>query len=121
LNEALTVKGGCFVFNQKRKMIYKGMRHELIRPGIGRVIHILQGTHKRFNDLKRVERVFKLIRFLDEFRTYKEIAAHLNISQRSATRYIHLLLHLGFTIERSMGKYYSFRIIDVNKVFSKND
>ena len=108
------------VFNQIRKMIYKGMRHELIGDGIGRVIHILQGTHKPFNDLKRVERVFKLIRFLDDFKSYKEIASHLNISQRSATRYIHLLLHLGFTIERSMGKYYSFRIIDLDEVFRNN-
>jgi biotin operon repressor len=99
-------------------MIYKEMRHELIPgTGIGRVIHILEGTNQRFTDTKRVERVFKLLVYLQEFRSYSEICEHLEISRRSASRYIHLLLHLGFTVEREMGKYHSFRVVEVEKYF----
>lgn len=65
----------------------------------------------------RVERIIKLITYLNHYRTRKEIANHLGIGYKTVARYIHLLGKLGFEVERRFGKYNSFKILNTREVF----
>lgn len=100
-------------------MIIVEHKHELIchRPPIGLVTHVLKGTNKEIENTTRVERLLRLLVYLQEFRTKKQIAAHLGLSIKSVNRYIHLVLKLGFTVERRMQKYYSFKITNTKQFF----
>lgn len=94
-------------------------KHRLIctNPPVGLITHVLKGTHREIQNSGRVERLIKLIVYLQEFRTKKQIANHLDLSIKSVNRYIHLLLKLGFTVDRRMQKYYSFKITNAKEFF----
>lgn len=72
-----------------------------------RTIEKKQGTVK---SLHRVERMIKLIAYLQTERTYKDISDHLGISYKSSTRYINSLVQLGFEVQRIFDKHHSFKI-----------
>lgn len=74
-----------------------------------RIIKPKQGTVK---NLRRVERIIKLIGYLQTERTYKDISEHLGISYKSATRYINTLVQLGFDVERIFDKHHAFKILN---------
>ena len=62
--------------------------------------------------LHRVERIIKLIAYLQDERTYKDISEHLGISYKSSTRYINSLVELGFEVQRIFDKHHSFKILN---------
>jgi predicted DNA-binding transcriptional regulator YafY len=72
---------------------------------------------KPINNTRRVERVLKLIKFLSEFRTIREINKHLEIHEKSVQRYLNLMVQLGFDVEVRMGKYHSYRITNTQEYF----
>lgn len=65
----------------------------------------------------RVERIIKLIAYLNDYRTLREIANYLGISYKSVGRYINLLTKLGFIVDRKFGKYNSFKILNAKEFF----
>ncbi len=50
-------------------------------------------------NISRIERIFKLLPYLTEFRSKTEIGHYLNISPKSVYNYLNLLVKLGFKIE----------------------
>lgn len=72
---------------------------------------------KPIGNTRRVERVLKLIVFLNDFKTIREIKNHLGIHEKSVQRYFNLLIQLGFDVEVRMGKYHSYRITNVRDFF----
>ena len=83
-----------------------------------KITRIKEFTGKPINNTRRVERVLKLIIWLSEFRTIKEIAKHLNIHNKSVFRYLNLLIQLGFDIEVSHKKKYNYyRIVNTKAYF----
>jgi predicted transcriptional regulator len=68
-----------------------------------------QGTVK---SLHRVERIIKLIAFLQTERTYKDISEYLGVSYKSANRYINSLVQLGFEVQRIYDKHHAFKILN---------
>lgn len=67
---------------------------------------------------KRIERILALVKYLNEFRSRKEIAAHLDIHIKSVSRYINLMMQLGFTIEQGHSKYLFYKITNVKEYFN---
>ena len=89
----------------KRTVLFSG------RPK-HRNVRVRNFTGKRIKNTRRVERVLNLIKYLNNFRTIKEIAAYLEVHNKSVNRYLNLLVQLGFTVEVSHGKRHSYRIKD---------
>jgi len=100
-------------------MIVKELKHTLIshNPPIGQIIHVMEGTNEDLKNIGRAQRLIKLIQFLQSFKTYKEICTHLNISYKTSQRYIHLLLSLGFIVERKHTIEHRFRIQNTKELF----
>mgnify|MGYP003380917974 CR=1 FL=1 len=76
---------------------------------IKRTIEKRPGTVK---SLHRVERIIKLIAYLQTERTHKEISEHLGISYKSSIRYINSLVQLGFEVQRIHDTHHLFRILN---------
>ncbi len=72
---------------------------------------------KPINNTRRVQRVLKLIKFLNDFKTIREIKDCLGIHEKSVQRYLNLLVQLGFDVEVKFGKYYSYRITNTKSFF----
>lgn len=73
------------------------------------------------NDVRnigRVQRTLKLIVYLSEWRTIKQCAKHIEVSERSIQRYFKMLLNLGFTMERDTWHRYVHRISNVKEYFN---
>ena len=73
---------------------------------------------KSINNTRRVERVLKLIVFLNEYRSIREIAKILSIHEKSVQRYLNLLIQLGFTVQRGHKKYTYYRITNTKEFFN---
>ena len=65
---------------------------------------------KTIENTKRVERVLNLIKYLNYFRTIRQIASYLEIHEKSVNRYLNLMVQLGFKVEVSHSKYHHYRI-----------
>ena len=72
----------------------------------------------KITNTRRVERVLKLIVFLQEKRKLKEIQSELQVARKTVHRYINLLIQLGFEIERTHGKRNEYRITNTAKYFN---
>ena len=66
---------------------------------------------------RRVERILKLIQYLNTFRTIREIKSHLEIHEKSVQRYLNLLVQLGFDVEVLHSKYHFYRISNIREFF----
>ena len=66
----------------------------------------------------RVERVLKLIVFLNEWQYIGEIAEHLQVSKKSVHRYIALLVKLGFDLEQLPYYRILYRIANTKEFFN---
>lgn len=73
---------------------------------------------KPIQNTKRVERVLKIILFLKEFRSIREIAKHLDIHEKSVQRYLNLLIQLGFKVQRGHKKYAYYKITNTKEFFN---
>jgi predicted DNA-binding transcriptional regulator YafY len=70
-------------------------------------------------DTRRVERTLRLVAFLSEPRTNRQIADHLRIDLRSTYRYIDLLVWLGFAVVTDRaGKRHRHRITNAAEFFN---
>ncbi|WP_461303818.1 hypothetical protein [Aureisphaera sp.] len=69
----------------------------------------------------RVHRIIKLIGFLNEFRSYPELAKELGITTRSVGNYLNLLCQLGFSIDVAHNKRNYYRLTNTKEVFGLND
>lgn len=78
---------------------------------------VFNGTPIR--NTKRVERVLKLIIWLQEYHTIKEIANSLKIHEKSVNRYLNLLVQLGFEVEVGHKRAYNYYRITNAKAFFK--
>lgn len=96
-------------------MVFRRLMHEF--PGIGTVIHKLEMRQQNIPNTGRVERIIKLIIYLQEWRSVKDIAGHLEVSKKSVHRYNNLLVKLGFDVEVRMGKYHFYRITNAKEIF----
>ena len=65
----------------------------------------------------RVERILKLIVYLNQWRTIADIANHIQVSKKSVQRYTQLLARLGFAVERGHKKYIYYRITNTPQFF----
>lgn len=72
---------------------------------------------KPIKNTRRVERVIKLIQYLNTFRKIREIKNHLGIHEKSVQRYLNLLVQLGFDVEVRHSKYHSYRISNLHEYF----
>ena len=79
--------------------------------------YILIGSYGAIQNTGRVERILKLIIFLKEWHNISEIANHLDVSKKSAHRYISLLLSLGFHLEHIVCRYNLYRITNTKQFF----
>ncbi|HYG17165.1 MAG TPA: HTH domain-containing protein [Bacteroidia bacterium] len=68
-------------------------------------------------NIGRVERILKLIVYLNQWRSIAEIASHVQVSKKSVHRYTQLLTRLGFEIERGHRKYIYYRITNTKQFF----
>ncbi len=74
---------------------------------------------KPISNTRRVERCLKLIIWLQDFRTIREIAKHLNIHEKSVNRYLNLLVQLGFEVEVGHKRAYNYYRITNTKEYFK--
>lgn len=81
------------------------------------IIRKREFTGKPINNTRRVQRVLNLIKFLNDFKTIREIKNHLGIHEKSVQRYLNLLVQLGFDVEVKFGKHHSYRIINTKDFF----
>ena len=72
---------------------------------------------KKVKNINRVERTLKLLVYLSNWRTIKEVANHLQISDRTVQRYFKMLLNLGFIVETNSGVHYVHKIKNVKEFF----
>ena len=75
-----------------------------------RNVRLREFRGKRVNNTKRVERVLKLIKYLNSFKSIRQITRHLEIHEKSVNRYLNLMVQLGFKVEFSHSKYNVYRI-----------
>lgn len=66
----------------------------------------------------RVRRIIRLVQYLNDWRSAKQIANHLEISTKSVYRYIDLLVDLGFKVQRGHKKYIYYRVVEVDEFFT---
>lgn len=69
---------------------------------------------------RRVERVLKLIPYLQQWRTNADICRLLGIHNKSVHRYLNLLIRLGFTVEFLHQKRFSYRISNAQEWLTKS-
>lgn len=75
-------------------------------------------NNSKIPNIGRVQRILKLIMYLNnQWQSIAQIAHHLQISKKSVQRYIQLLIHLGFTVERGHKKYIYYRITNTKQFF----
>jgi biotin operon repressor len=58
-----------------------------------------RNNRTKLQNISRIEKIFKLLPYLTEFRSKTDIGQYLNISPKSVYNYINLLVKLGFKIE----------------------
>lgn len=63
------------------------------------IVYTRHTPAKEVSNITRVKRCLMLIIFLSEWRTIKQIANHLDITERTVQRYFNLLVNLGFEID----------------------
>lgn len=85
-----------------------------------RIVHFteIKKEIKPLPNAGRVKRIIKLIQYLNDWRTGRQIAEHLEVSNKSIYRYIDLLVDLGFKVQRGHKKYIYYRIVEVDKFFT---
>lgn len=80
-------------------------------------IQIRVATGNEVRNIGRVQRTLKLIIYLSEWRTIKQCAKHIEVSERTIQRYFKMLLNLGFTMERDTYHRYVHRITNLKEYF----
>ncbi len=66
----------------------------------------------------KIQRIFKLIAYLNDFRAIKEIAEHLKIHEKTAHRYINILIQLGFEVHyKNRSPYFQYKITNLKEFF----
>ena len=75
-----------------------------------RNVRLREFRGKPISNTKRVKRVLNFIKYLNDFRTIRQIAAFLEIHEKSVNRYLNLMVQLGFKVEVSRSKYNHYRI-----------
>lgn len=83
-----------------------------------RVARLRHGGAKPIGNTRRVKRVLRLIKYLNEFRSIRQIASHLELHEKSVNRYLILLVQLGFKVEVGYKKYTYFRIVNTKEFFN---
>ncbi len=67
----------------------------------------------------KIKRLFKLIAYLNEYRAINEIAEHLKVHEKTAHRYINILIQLGFEVHyRIRSPYFQYKITNLEGYFS---
>lgn len=75
-------------------------------------------TGNEVKNISRVKRTLKLIIYLSEWRTIRQCAKHIEVSERTIQRYFKMLLNLGFTMERDVYHRYVHRITNFKEYFN---
>ena len=78
---------------------------------------ILPKSKEEIQNTGRVERVFKLVRFLQGYKTISECANHIQVHKKSFHRYINLLTQLGFRVEILKGYRNQYGITNLKEYF----
>ena len=78
----------------------------------------IEGAKGTILNTGRVERVLKLVVFLNEWQYIHEIAEHLQVSKKSVHRYITLLVKLGFVLEQLPYYRILYRIANTKDFFN---
>ncbi len=73
---------------------------------------------KEVSNTRRVERSLKLIAYLSEWRSFRQISEHLEIHPKSVFRYMDLLIQLGFEIEQKHQRRTFVRLSNVKQFFN---
>lgn len=107
----------CEAKQYKKLIINKMKSTDMPYTKFGRHVRIREFTGNRINNTRRVERVLRLIKFLSNNRSIKEISKHLDIHPKSVNRYLNLMVQLGFEVEVRHKKYSYYRINNIKEYF----
>lgn len=95
----------------QRQVIENLPQNKIIQP------RPVQKAEGKIHNTGRVERILKLIVFLQDWHNLREIAEQLQVSKKSVHRYINLLVHLGFDLEHLVCRYNLYRIKNTKQFF----
>lgn len=87
---------------------------------IDRQMNIRQrfATGKEVQNIGRIKRSLKLIIFLSNWRTIKQCAEHIKVSERSIQRYFKMYLNLGFKMETNHYHRSTHKITNTKEYFN---
>lgn len=86
------------------------------KPSI-RSVGLVETNKSVIPNIGRVERILKLIVYLNQWHSIAEIAHHIQVSKKSVNRYTQLLTRLGFKVEKGYKKYVYYRITNSKQFF----
>lgn len=75
-------------------------------------------TGNEVQNIGRIKRSLKLIIYLSDWRTIKQCAKHIEVSDRSIQRYFKMLINLGFIMETNHYWGATHRITNVKEYFN---